>query len=421
MSTSPGGMLAGGIGSTGGTYVWLQGRNTGAAGVSYPISLNPLGGNVGIGTATPSYPLHLKNATFSQLYIEGGSAADLILYNSGGSANTRTMVYRQGTGGTAKFFSANDAGTINKDNILVLDNSTGNVGIGTTTPETLLHVNSSNAGGEGGYIYLDNPAASTLNNKSGIKFGTSSGASFSTTPTGEISNIVTNAGTGASDLTFGTFDGSSSGERMRISSAGRITMNGGDGKGLIIEANSAALSIPAIGFNIQTGYNVSYINSYNISGVLTGIYIGSSLVNISSLGTGTVTATAGTLSTVSDSAYKIDAGFIDSALDKVMNLKPRYFYWNEKSGLPKDVKQLGFYAQEVNEALGEEAANTPATEDIPWGITDRSVIAMLTKAIQELKAEIDLLKGIAPIEPIVPEVTTQIEPESEPIIPTDED
>jgi hypothetical protein len=82
-------------------------------------------GNVGIGTATPSYPLHLKNATFSQLYIEGGSAADLILYNSGGSANTRTMVYRQGTSGTTKFFSANDDGTINKDNILVLNNSTG--------------------------------------------------------------------------------------------------------------------------------------------------------------------------------------------------------------------------------------------------------------------------------------------------------
>jgi hypothetical protein len=105
----------------------------------------------------------------------------------------------------------------------------GSVGIGTTTPETLLHVNSSNAGGEGGYIYLDNPAASILNNKSGIKFGTSSGASFSTTPTGEISNIVTNAGTGASDLTFGTFNGSSSGERMRITSGGDISTNGGSG------------------------------------------------------------------------------------------------------------------------------------------------------------------------------------------------
>jgi hypothetical protein len=63
MSTSPGGMLAGGIGSTGGTYVWLQGRNTGAAGVSYPIVLQPLGGNVGIGTASPSVKLDVGGAS----------------------------------------------------------------------------------------------------------------------------------------------------------------------------------------------------------------------------------------------------------------------------------------------------------------------------------------------------------------------
>jgi hypothetical protein len=113
----------------------------------------------------------------------------------------------------------------------------------------------------------------------------------------------------------------------------------------------------------------------------------------SSLGTGTVTATAGTLSTVSDMYYKIDDGFIDSAIEKVLSLKPRYFYWNEKSGLPKDIRQLGFYAQEVNEALGEEAANTPQDKNTPWGISDRSIIAMLTKAIQELKQEIDTLKN----------------------------
>ena len=113
----------------------------------------------------------------------------------------------------------------------------------------------------------------------------------------------------------------------------------------------------------------------------------------SSLGTGTVTATAGTLSTVSDSSFKVDDGFIDSALERVLKLKPRYFYWNEKSGLPTDIRQLGFYAQEVNQALGEESANTPKDKGTPWGITDRSIIAMLTKAIQELKQEIDTLKN----------------------------
>ena len=121
---------------------------------------------------------------------------------------------------------------------------------------------------------------------------------------------------------------------------------------------------------------------------------GAGVVTIPALGTGTVTSTAGVLSSVSDSSYKIDDGFIDSAIEKVLNLKPRYFYWNEKSGLPTDKRQLGFYAQEVNKALGEEAANTPQNNNTSWGISDRSMIAMLTKAIQELKQEIDTLKTI---------------------------
>jgi hypothetical protein len=98
----------------------------------------------------------------------------------------------------------------------------GNVGIGTTSPEAILHVNKASAGGEGGYIYIDNPATSTLNSAVGIRFGSSSGASYAGVYTGDISNIVTNAADGASALTFGTFNGSSSGERMRINSLGNV-------------------------------------------------------------------------------------------------------------------------------------------------------------------------------------------------------
>jgi hypothetical protein len=115
-------------------------------------------------------------------------------------------------------------------------------------------------------------------------------------------------------------------------------------------------------------------------------------ITFSSLGSGAVTATSGVLSTSSDMTLKVEDGYIDNALGKISQLKPRYFYWKEKSGLPTDIRQLGFYAQEVNQALGEEAANTPKNENDKWGIYDRAIVAMLTKAIQELSAEIEILK-----------------------------
>jgi hypothetical protein len=121
-------------------------------------------------------------------------------------------------------------------------------------------------------------------------------------------------------------------------------------------------------------------------------------VQIPILPNGTVSAGAsvGQLSTSSDKNLKIDAGFIENAIDKVLGLKPRYFYWKDPA--LSSIKQLGFYAQEVNE-ISEESANTPA-EGVGWGIYDRGLIAILTKAIQEqqeiienLKKDIDELKS----------------------------
>lgn len=116
-------------------------------------------------------------------------------------------------------------------------------------------------------------------------------------------------------------------------------------------------------------------------------------VVITNLGSGAVTATSGLLSTTSDMTLKVEDGYINNALDKISKLTPRYFYWKKESGLPTDIRQLGFYAQEVNQALGEEAANTPKNENDKWGIYDRGIIAMLTKAVQELSAEITILKN----------------------------
>lgn len=141
------------------------------------------------------------------------------------------------------------------------------------------------------------------------------------------------------------------------------------------------------GYIINSSDNM-YIADFQTATKGIKINLSTGATTILTLGTGTVSATSGTLSTISDMNLKIEDGFIENALQKVLNLKPRYFLWKKESGLPNDIRQLGFYAQEVNEALGEEAANTPKNDNEKWGIYDRSIIAMLTKAIQELNEKL---------------------------------
>jgi hypothetical protein len=168
-----------------------------------------------------------------------------------------------------------------------------------------------------------------------------------------------------------------------------MTIQAGSGNGAIRFKNAAG----GDGTLLIQGTSTSIIYRFDTYSVGNAFAISNAgVITIGQIGSGTVTATSGVLSAVSDMNLKIEDGFIDNALEKVMNLKPRYFHWKEESGLPTDLRQLGFYAQEVNQALGEEAANTPVNENDKWGIYDRAIIAMLTKAIQELKAEIDILK-----------------------------
>jgi hypothetical protein len=125
----------------------------------------------------------------------------------------------------------------------------------------------------------------------------------------------------------------------------------------------------------------------------TGIIFFPSLPN----GSITTINNTGQLASSSDKNLKIADGFIENAIDKVLKLKPRYFYWKDTE-LYGSNRNLGFYAQEVNE-VSEETSPTP-NEGAGWGIYDRGLISILTKAIQEqqeiienLKKDIDELKS----------------------------
>jgi hypothetical protein len=217
-------------------------------------------------------------------------------------------------------------------------------------------------------------------NDGNLRFYTSNTSTLALTLASTGAATFSNDVTVSSASTNGFIVNSTSGASFR---GFKIQHNGSTNAGFEADANTGQIKI---GGYFNTGDYFPVIYSDGVAALTFGIGASPSATFVS-LGTGTVTASSGTLSTVSDSSYKIADGFIEDALPSVMNLKPRYFYWKDKSGLDTTIRQLGFYAQEVNSAIGEEAANTPK-KDSPWGINDRSVIAMLTKAIQEQQAQI---------------------------------
>ena len=92
-----------------------------------------------IGTASPhanNYSIDARRTTFAQLYLQGGSAADFLLYHSGAATNAKFIGFRNqsGLGGFSSFVDS--GASYQKQNILCWDNLTGNVGLGNPTLPT---------------------------------------------------------------------------------------------------------------------------------------------------------------------------------------------------------------------------------------------------------------------------------------------
>ena len=116
------------------------------------------------------------------------------------------------------------------------------------------------------------------------------------------------------------------------------------------------------------------------------------IITMSAYGAGAATfSAAGVISSVSDETWKVkDGAPVDP--DAMLNkLEPGYWYYNdEKKEIFGKDRQLGFYAQNVNAAIGPEAAPEPE-ENKPWGYYDRSVLAVTVMSLQKALKTIELL------------------------------
>ena len=164
--------------------------------------------------------------------------------------------------------------------------------------------------------------------------------------------------------------------------AGISTGSAQTGQGLVLTATAVTLMVA------NSGVLTATAGSSSTSGIQLNAY--------TTNGTVTTTGSTGILSSASDATLKTHDGFVVNPLDMLAGLKARYYFWNHELGKEEPAqRQLGFFAQDVNEHLGDEAANPPKG-DAKWGYYDRSVLAVAVEAIKELAADFQAYKNSHP-------------------------
>lgn len=188
------------------------------------MTINPSGGNVGIGTLNPLGLLHLyKSGVTTRMVVDGDAGqSKIITYRTGGLQRfgmyvNNTSESGSNAGSDFQIRAYNDAGSL-LSTPLFIKRSTGNVGIGTTTPSSALEIkqSTSNNSIRLGTIALGNYNMVSLNgtNAEGQFIGIAGGASADTSlylQSGNAGNIIFRSG-----------DGIVYNERMRILENGNV-------------------------------------------------------------------------------------------------------------------------------------------------------------------------------------------------------
>jgi hypothetical protein len=105
-----------------------------------------------------------------------------------------------------------------------------------------------------------------------------------------------------------------------------------------------------------------------------------------------------TISALSDARDKKNFEELDAGIDFVNELKPIRFEWNRRDGSMEGRKEIGFTAQSLQETQATTGMEIPNLVDDSdpdrLHISQGVLIPVLVKALQELSAEVKMLKAL---------------------------
>ena len=264
--------------------------------------------------------------------------------------------------------------------------STGNVGIGTTSPSNKLEV--IGASGVDNFILSGGGVGATLG---GFKFGNGTGVYGSL----YFSNVTNDVTLFQQYVSGNLILGTNTTERMRITSGGNVGIGTSvTSAGKVVISGNYAGSTTNTQLVINTISSQVSLESLDIvANVNKRFTIYSSDMRLAALGSGTVSSNVDGVLSGSDGRLKNKTRLLENGLSKVLQLVPTYYKWKEDSPFytKEDYEELGFIAQEVSSII-PEASPEPEGHKVK-NYHDRAIIAVLVKAIQELSAKVSLLEN----------------------------
>ena len=323
---------------------------------------------LGIGTSSPSTKLHVSGVNVVSTFQSSGSEVFSGYQTSGGTSyiGARSTSMTFDTGGSER---------------MRLDSS-GNLGIGTSSPATKLQVYGTavatqiSIDGTGRYKYFEAYASGTRRFYSGWD------------ETSLAANLTTD---GAHPITFST----NATERARIDSSGNLLVgttntSASAGSGLkLLPANNGADSPQVAIVTAASTNTTASLSLYSTGAGAYRFYVADG---------GTIYATSTAITGISDVRLKENIRDLDDGLAAVMALKPRKFDW--KAGKGNGINDdRGFIAQEFEQVFPDlvDEWKDPAPEgEEPYKAVRADLIPVLVKALQELKAEFDAYKATHP-------------------------